>query len=127
DQRAGGRGALGADDGARGRRRVAGRTTVVAGLPDRLRDGISRDRTRHRPVAGGTDRRGQAAAGTHRLSTRSRILASMDFLVADLSLADYGRKEISLAEHEMPGLMAMRAEYGPTPPLRGARVTGSLH
>jgi len=51
----------------------------------------------------------------------------MDFLVADLSLADYGRKEISLAEHEMPGLMAMRAEYGATKPLRGARITGSLH
>jgi adenosylhomocysteinase len=51
----------------------------------------------------------------------------MDFLVADLSLAEYGRKEISLAEHEMPGLMAMRAEFGPTQPLRGARITGSLH
>jgi adenosylhomocysteinase len=51
----------------------------------------------------------------------------MDFLVADLSLSEYGRKEIALAEHEMPGLMAMRAEYGPTQPLRGARVTGSLH
>jgi len=51
----------------------------------------------------------------------------MDFLVADLSLADYGRKEISLAEHEMPGLMAMRAEYGGTKPLQGARITGSLH
>ncbi|MDQ1700205.1 MAG: adenosylhomocysteinase [Frankiaceae bacterium] len=51
----------------------------------------------------------------------------MDFLVADLSLAEYGRKEISLAEHEMPGLMAMRAEYGESKPLRGARVTGSLH
>jgi len=51
----------------------------------------------------------------------------MDFLVADLSLADYGRKEISLAEHEMPGLMAMRAEYGATKPLQGARITGSLH
>src|SRR5436305_5297473 len=51
----------------------------------------------------------------------------MDFLVADLSLAEYGRKEIALAEHEMPGLMAMRAEYGEAQPLRGARVTGSLH
>ena len=51
----------------------------------------------------------------------------MDFLVADLSLADYGRKEIRLAEHEMPGLMAMRAEYGATKPLQGARITGSLH
>jgi adenosylhomocysteinase len=50
-----------------------------------------------------------------------------DFKVADLSLAEFGRKEIELAEHEMPGLMAMRREYGPTQPLAGARVTGSLH
>jgi adenosylhomocysteinase len=50
-----------------------------------------------------------------------------DFRVADLSLAEFGRKEIELAEHEMPGLMAMRAEYGPIRPLEGARVTGSLH
>ena len=51
----------------------------------------------------------------------------MDYRVADLSLADYGRKEITLAEHEMPGLMAMRAEYGASAPLAGARITGSLH
>jgi adenosylhomocysteinase len=50
-----------------------------------------------------------------------------DFKVADLSLAAFGRKEIQLAEHEMPGLMAMRAEYGPDQPLRGAKITGSLH
>jgi adenosylhomocysteinase len=50
-----------------------------------------------------------------------------DFKVADLALAEYGRKEIGLAEHEMPGLMAMRAEYGPSQPLAGARITGSLH
>jgi adenosylhomocysteinase len=50
-----------------------------------------------------------------------------DYKVADLSLAEYGRKEIELAEHEMPGLMAMRAEYGESKPLTGARVTGSLH
>jgi adenosylhomocysteinase len=50
-----------------------------------------------------------------------------DFKVADLSLAEFGRKEITLAEHEMPGLMAMREEYGPSKPLAGARVTGSLH
>ncbi|HEX2823772.1 MAG TPA: adenosylhomocysteinase [Streptosporangiaceae bacterium] len=49
------------------------------------------------------------------------------YLVADLSLASFGRKEIQLAEHEMPGLMAVRAEYAPSQPLRGARVTGSLH
>jgi adenosylhomocysteinase len=51
----------------------------------------------------------------------------MDFKVADLSLAEFGRKEIRLAEHEMPGLMAMRAEYAEAQPLVGARVTGSLH
>jgi adenosylhomocysteinase len=50
-----------------------------------------------------------------------------DFKVADLSLADFGRDEIRLAEHEMPGLMAMRAEYGESKPLSGARITGSLH
>jgi len=50
-----------------------------------------------------------------------------DFKVADLSLADFGRKEIRLAEHEMPGLMALRAEYGDSQPLAGARIAGSLH
>jgi adenosylhomocysteinase len=50
-----------------------------------------------------------------------------DFKVADLSLADFGRKEIELAEHEMPGLMSIRREYQDAKPLRGARVTGSLH
>ncbi|NYG55205.1 adenosylhomocysteinase [Nocardioides perillae] len=51
----------------------------------------------------------------------------MDFKVADLSLADYGRTEIQLAEHEMPGLMAMRERYGDAKPLAGARIAGSLH
>ena len=51
----------------------------------------------------------------------------MDYKVADLSLADYGRMEINLAEHEMPGLMAMRERYGDARPLTGARITGSLH
>ena len=50
-----------------------------------------------------------------------------DFLVKDLSLADFGRKEIALAEKEMPGLMAMREEYGKQKPLKGANITGSLH
>ncbi len=50
-----------------------------------------------------------------------------DFKVADLSLAAFGRKEIRLAEHEMPGLMAMREEFGASQPLAGARITGSLH
>ena len=52
---------------------------------------------------------------------------TLDFKVADLSLAAYGRAEITLAEHEMPGLMAMRAEFGDTKPLRGSRIAGSLH
>src|SRR4029077_15796785 len=50
-----------------------------------------------------------------------------DFKVADLSLADFGRKEITLAEHEMPGLMALRREYADSQPLSGAHITGSLH
>ncbi len=50
-----------------------------------------------------------------------------DFKVADISLAAYGRKEIELAEHEMPGLMQTRAEYADAQPLKGARITGSLH
>jgi adenosylhomocysteinase len=52
---------------------------------------------------------------------------TQDFKVADLSLAAYGRKEIDLAEHEMPGLMAVRAEFAAAQPLAGARITGSLH
>src|SRR3984893_11120893 len=50
-----------------------------------------------------------------------------DFKVADLSLAEFGRKEITLAAHEMPGLMAIRREYAEAQPLKGARITGSLH
>lgn len=52
---------------------------------------------------------------------------SLDFHVADISLADFGRKEIAIAETEMPGLMAAREEYGPSQPLKGARICGSLH
>ncbi len=54
-------------------------------------------------------------------------IGNIDFKVKDLSLADFGRKEIELAEHEMPGLMAMRKEFGAKKPLKGARITGSLH
>ena len=50
-----------------------------------------------------------------------------DYVVADIGLADFGRKEINIAETEMPGLMALRAEYGAAQPLKGARITGSLH
>ncbi|MBV9192582.1 MAG: adenosylhomocysteinase [Solirubrobacterales bacterium] len=57
----------------------------------------------------------------------STTAATLDYKVADLSLAEFGRKEIRLAEHEMPGLMATRREFGESRPLAGARVTGSLH
>ena len=60
---------------------------------------------------------------TGRLQTRGGI----EFAVADLALAEFGRKEIRLAEHEMPGLMALRREYAEARPLHGARISGSLH
>src|SRR4051812_7951879 len=50
-----------------------------------------------------------------------------DYIVKDISLAEWGRKELNIAETEMPGLMSTRAEYGPSQPLKGARVAGSLH
>jgi len=50
-----------------------------------------------------------------------------DYVIADIGLADFGRAEINIAETEMPGLMALRAEFGPSQPLKGARITGSLH
>src|SRR6266852_3217655 len=52
---------------------------------------------------------------------------SHDYAVKDIALADWGRKEIAIAETEMPGLMAIREEFGPELPLRGARIAGSLH
>jgi adenosylhomocysteinase len=72
-------------------------------------DATPQDATRH----DATEARSAPAAG--------------DFKVADLSLAAFGRKEIQLAEHEMPGLMALRQEYARQQPLKGARITGSLH
>ena len=59
--------------------------------------------------------------------TVTETTTRQDFKVADISLAEFGRKEITLAEHEMPGLMAMREEYGESQPLKGARIMGSLH
>ena len=50
-----------------------------------------------------------------------------NYQVADMSLAEFGRKELEIAEHEMPGLMATRAKYGKTKPLKGVRIMGSLH
>ena len=55
------------------------------------------------------------------------MAAAKDYVVKDIGLAEFGRKEISLAETEMPGLMATREEYGPKQPLKGARIAGSLH
>src|SRR5271163_1946761 len=72
--------------------------------------------------------RPQVRARARSSNPKEHAMSSPDpFKVADLSLAAFGRKEIELAEHEMPGLMAMRAEFGVSQPLAGARVTGSLH
>src|SRR6202451_4071220 len=60
-------------------------------------------------------------------STKPKTAPATDYVVKDISLAEWGRKEISIAETEMPGLMATREEFGPHQPLRGARVCGSLH
>jgi adenosylhomocysteinase len=60
-------------------------------------------------------------------TTAPNILTETDYKVADLGLAEFGRKEIRLAEHEMPGLMATRREYADAQPLKGARISGSLH
>jgi adenosylhomocysteinase len=61
------------------------------------------------------------------MSTATLNNAATEYKVADMSLADWGRKEISIAEHEMPGLMSIRKKYAPAKPLKGVRVTGSLH
>ena len=52
---------------------------------------------------------------------------TQDYLVKDIHQAEFGRKEMNVAEHEMPGLMATRAKYGPQQPLKGARISGSIH
>src|SRR5262245_60628058 len=61
------------------------------------------------------------------MSTRLQHVNDLEFAVADLSLAEAGRHQIRLAEHEMPGLMALRRRFAGAQPLRGARVAGSLH
>ena len=53
--------------------------------------------------------------------------AGKDYIVSDIALAGWGRKEISVAEHEMPGLVSLRKKYGKEQPLKGVRITGSLH
>src|SRR5216684_3494858 len=60
-------------------------------------------------------------------AARTAASAEPDYIVKDIGLAEWGRKEIAIAETEMPGLMATREEYGPEQPLRGARICGSLH
>src|SRR6202048_1498942 len=60
-------------------------------------------------------------------SLSTDVRNGIEFKVADLSLADYGRRDIELSEHEMPGLMSLRREYHDVQPLKGARVSGSLH
>src|ERR1700692_3502728 len=60
-------------------------------------------------------------------TTTTESKTNQDYKVADISLADFGRKEISIAEKEMPGLMSIREKYAKTKPLAGVRVTGSLH
>src|SRR6059036_2935384 len=60
-------------------------------------------------------------------TTTTAPTKTQDYKVADISLADWGRKEISIAEQEMPGLIAIREKYAPSKPLQGVRVTGSLH
>ena len=61
------------------------------------------------------------------MKTHTMERTETDYKVADISLADFGRKEISIAEKEMPGLMAIREKYAPQRPLAGVRITGSLH
>src|SRR5256714_10566311 len=61
------------------------------------------------------------------MPTETKSERKQDYKVADVSLADFGRKEISIAEKEMPGLMAIREKYAPSKPLAGVRVTGSLN
>ncbi|MGV3533296.1 MAG: adenosylhomocysteinase, partial [Chthoniobacteraceae bacterium] len=61
------------------------------------------------------------------MSTTINETGTQDFAVRDLSLADWGRKEISIAEKEMPGLISIREKYAPSRPLEGVRITGSLH
>ena len=61
------------------------------------------------------------------MSTKAAEAISNDYHVADMSLADWGRREIAIAETEMPGLVAIRDEYAAEQPLKGARITGSLH
>src|SRR3954447_19257549 len=81
------------------------------------------------PTAGeGANTRSGIRTGKDDMTTATaKKPAFTDYVVADIGLAEFGRKEISIAETEMPGLIATREEYGPKQPLKGARIAGSLH
>ena len=90
-------------------------------------DWLSWEQEKHERLLGTGHDTPETHGDNRRMTITETTTTTPDYKVADLSLADFGRKEITLAEHEMPGLMAMRREYGPEQPLKGARVTGSLH
>ena len=70
----------------------------------------------------------EVAAALPNLGTYAALTpAGSDYVVRDIALADWGRKEIAVAEHEMPGLMSVRKKYAKQQPLKGVRITGSLH
>src|SRR5262249_13199201 len=102
---------------APGDRRLAGRGAAASRRRSRARMAALRARQAPAP-AGRTD------PDTGDCMT---AVTTADYKVADIGLADFGRKEIQLAEHEMPGLMATREEFAASQPLKGARITGSLH
>jgi adenosylhomocysteinase len=95
-----------------------------AGIYRRLASDSAADLDASRPAQLRTVHQGEHVSITLTPDTAGSVT---DFKVADLSLAAFGRKEIELAEHEMPGLMALRREFGPTQPLAGKKVAGSLH
>ena len=74
-----------------------------------------------------TSAKPKAHAATTHATPHATSPVGADYVVKDIGLADWGRKEIAIAETEMPGLMATREEFGPQQPLRGARIAGSLH
>src|SRR5690348_10046277 len=86
---------------------------------------IGRRAVRHAKFC--TENRAILSGGTGFMSAAVLETTTLPYKVADLSLADWGRKEISVAEHEMPGLMAIRRKYAAEKPLDGVRITGSLH
>jgi len=100
-------------------RRVPTGTTTSSSARAMVRDGYPRSRIRAEE-----EKEHMTAAAPELTADR---LNGIDFKVADLALAEFGRKEIRLAEHEMPGLIALRREYSEVAPLRGARIAGSLH